>query len=349
MRKPKEPQQFPEVRQATLFGKAPPGARTVGTLLHFIVNLLHEANSLLPTQERELLLGDATALVNFLRRDLLLLLQQAEKISLAMLVHDLLPDPDLFTSTIIAPMLRYQRELLSTNATVFAAAERFQFKLLSTKNTFADYPDRGGYVVLVGEFDQIRLYHSDNKEHPRGIPSIIEFKKGLHKGKIHTSTAATLFPEPEQFEEDSVQPTAMHAMQLLVYWLAFQTRWDITEQVRAVRGVSADVPMKLEQPLNMLLYTLEDGISYQFSPTNYSAALLALTECIFYLDWSLKSGYTQKAPDHECIHTQLTALPEHAIQIQVGNTAISAQECYQLAREAFERFQATIRWNKFPG
>jgi hypothetical protein len=82
--------------------------------------------------------------------------------NLAIFFNEFSFSPEMLHSAIITPILRYQRELAATGTTVFAGAERFQCKLLSTKNTFAGHPDWGGYVCLIGEFDQIRLRNGTN-------------------------------------------------------------------------------------------------------------------------------------------------------------------------------------------
>ncbi len=104
--------------------------------------------------------------------------------------------------------------------------------------------------------------------------------------------------------------------------------------------------MPLHQQLELIIYNLNDGCRYQLLPTDHREALLALTECIFYLDWAMKSGYAQRTPEHNCKKTPLTEVPPHAIQVQVGYTALTAQECYLLAREAWNRFKDTVRWKK---
>lgn len=137
-------------------------------------------------------------------------------------------------------------------------------------------------------------------------------------------------------------------MQLMVYWLAFQTRWDLVEMVRDAKGTLQDIAMPLQQKLELIIYNLNDGCQYQLLPSNHKEALLALIECIFYLDWAMKSGYARQSPEHHCQRTQLTAVPDHAIQVQVGSTALTAHECYLLAREAFKRFESTVKWEKLP-
>ena len=340
---------FLPIQQGRLFGNGRPDPRLVGTLLHTLVNVLHAPDSPLSEKRRAELLADSDAFVHFLRRDALETLQLAGKIKLAMFFNELGLQPTLFRTTVITPMLHYQRGLISTHSTVFAAAERFQLKLLSTKNTFADYPDRGGYIALVGEFDQIRLRDAGNKEQVGGIPAIIEFKKGLGGKRVATTQPSLFEDAAEQTEEDSepLLPTDSHAMQLMIYWLAFQTRWDLTEPMQERRGVWQEIPMQLQQELELILYNLNDGRQYQLCPTNHKAAMLALIECIFYLDWALKSGYAAPSPGHDCLRIPLTEVPPESVQVQVGSSALSAQECHQLAHEAFARFKETIRWEPY--
>ena len=350
-RRPKEPKQFTPIRQPTLFGKGEPDARLVGTLLHTLVNFLHDPAGPLSERQREALLADRAALVRFLRQDLLTALQRAGRFKLAQFFDALRLDEEMLTTNLIAPMLLYQRNLASTRAVVFTAAERFQFKLLSTRNTFTNHPDWGGYVTLVGEFDQIRLHGVGSKDLPGGVPAIIEFKKGLGRTRresVLTSMAGTTHmgenkkpPRPL----DLAQPTIAHAMQLMVYWMAFQTRWDIFDKFKSAKGMLEDIQMSLYQALDLILYNLNDGCQYRLLITDLREALQALTNCIFYLDWVMKSGYAWQSPEHDCRKTQLVELP--TLTIPVGSTSITAQECYALAREAFDKFKATIRWEIF--
>ncbi|MBA2392626.1 MAG: hypothetical protein H0V70_07750 [Ktedonobacteraceae bacterium] len=282
MQKPKkrtkEPIHFIPIQQGRLFGGSQPDPRMVGTLLHTLVNVMHASDSPLSAELRADLLADPAAFTHFLRYDALEALQQAGKIKLAMFFNELSQQPTLFRTTLITPMLQYQRELISTQSTVFAASERFQLKLLSTKNTFVDYPDRGGHIALVGEFDQIRVRTTGNKHLNSGIPAIIEFKKGLGGKKSGNTTQQSLFEEAAEQSE---------------------------------------------------------------------AAVMALIECIFYLDWALKSGYATPAPDHDCQRNPLTEIPPESIQVQMGYVTLSAQECHQMAREAFGRFKETIHWEPY--
>ncbi|HEY4388508.1 MAG TPA: hypothetical protein VGN34_29000 [Ktedonobacteraceae bacterium] len=347
----KEPTQMTQARQTTLFGKGCPDPRMVGTLLHTIVNLLHDEKGPLAQDLRIRLLDNTDALARFIQQDLLQALQQAGKMNLAIFFNELSYDKRTLATTISAPILRYQQELAKTNTTVFTASERFQCKLLSTKNTFAEHPDRGGYVCLIGEFDQIRLRHEpgQNPRKHHGIPVIIEFKKGLGGKKKAATSLPGLFAELTEEEEEAnevVQPTHAHAMQLMTYWLAFQTRWNKNEQYKEARGFLQEIPMSLCQPMELILYNLNDGCQYQLEPSDYREALVALIECIFYLNWAMKSGYAWQAPEHECRRAQLTELPAHAIQVQVGSMPITGQECYLLAKAAFDRFKETIRWKQ---
>jgi len=343
----KEPTQVPPMRQGALFGGGQPDPRMVGTLLHTIVNLLHDDKGPLTPDKRARLLTDSDALGRFLRQELLVALQKAGKINLAIFFNEFNFHPEILHNTITTPILRYQRELVATRTTIFTGAERFQCKVLSTKNTFAGHPDWGGYVCLIGEFDQIRLRNGTNAKN--GTPAIIEFKKGLGGKKPTPPPMQGLFAELEAApveENVVVEPTSAHAMQLLTYWLAFQTRWSIREQFVEVKGVLQEIPMSLQQPMELILYNLNDGCQYQLVPRDHQEALVALTECIFLLNWAMKSGYAWQSPEHTCKRAQLTELPAHAIQVQVGNETVTGQECYLLAKASFERFKSTIQWKK---
>ncbi len=342
---PKELARYPIVQQSSLFGPGPPDARAIGTLLHTLLNYLHASNSPLPKEKQALLLSRPELLDHFIRRELHSTLQQQGKINLALVLHDLQYDARLLSNSLIEPILRYQRELATNETAVFGVAERFQVKLSSTRNTFAGLPGRGGYVGLIGEFDQIRLRKGQDNPASSGIPAIIEFKKSLGwKSKETTST----IERDDNASHDGL-PTEFHAMQLMIYWLAFQTLWDTEEFVRKQRGMLSEMSMLLQQSLEMIIYNFYDGSQYQLLPGDHKAALLALIECIFYLDWSLKSGYAFQSPEHSCQYTApLTEMPEHATQVQVGETLLPAKECFLLARAAFDRFKATIRWERLP-
>jgi hypothetical protein len=136
-----------------------------------------------------------------------------------------------------------------------------------------------------------------------------------------------------------------HALQLAIYWMAFQTRWDLLEYVQLVKGRVEDVPMSLDQNLDLILYNLQDGCQYQLMFADQSRAMLALTNCIFHLNWAMKSGYALQVPDHECSKTTLlTEVPQRAVQ--VGYEAIAAEKCYELAKEAFLVFKDLVSWEK---
>ncbi len=341
---PKEPTQYPIVQQSSLFGPGPPDARAIGTLLHTIINYLHASNGPLSAEKQMLLLTKPEPLDRFIRRDLHSLLQREGKIQLALTLNDLHYDARLLARSLIEPIMRYQRELADNGSVVFGVAERFQVKLSSTRNTFANFPGRGGYVGLIGEFDQIRLSRGRDGSDSRGIPAIIEFKKSLGWRKKREDEASI---EGELIAHE--QPTVFHAMQLMIYWLAFQSLWDTEEFVRNQRGMATELPMQLRQSLDMIIYNFYDGSQYRLIPTDNKEALLSLIECVFYLDWSLKSGYSYQSPTHDCQRTApLAELPEHAIQVQVGETLLPAKECYTLALAAFERFKATITWEQLP-
>jgi hypothetical protein len=301
----------------------------------------------LSRQQQELLLANTSRFASFLRDgEALIALRDAGKMRMAMFFDELSCRKKWFISHLLAPLLRYQRELQVTGNRVLAHAERFQFKLLSTNNTFAPHADWGGYVGIVGEFDQVRLRFSEHAA--QGTPAIMEFKKGLGRRK---SRAATLFPEtlfPEEPEtRDGVElPSDAHALQLMVYWLAFQTRWDILDEVNALKGRVQDISMPIQQDLDLIIYNLEDGYQYQLLSTDVLESLTALIHCIFHLNWAMKSGYARKSSEHECRKTQLIEAP--LVQIPVGYQSISSEECYLFAREAFERFKRTIAWKIIP-
>ncbi len=347
----KEPTQITPVRQTTLFGGGRPDPRMVGTLLHTVVNFLHDEKGPLDLEKRSRLLTNSDVLARFIRQELFCTLQQAGKMNLAVFFNELKYQSETLHTMVTTPLIRYQRELAASETTVFAAAERFQCKLLSTKNTFAGHPDWGGYVCLIGEFDQVRVRNGKNTK-DGGIPAIIEFKKGL--GGTKPKKAAPLpglFAElnEAEVEEESmaspiVEPTVAHAMQLMTYWIAMQTRWAIRTHFIETRGILQEIPMRFDQQIELILYNLNDGCQYQLEPSSYQEALSALIECIFLLNWAMKSGYAWQSPEHECRRAQLTELPAHAIQVQVGNEALTGQECYLLAKAAFERFKATVSW-----
>ena len=343
----REPQHFTNLHQASLFAAREPDPRLLGTLLHAIVDLLHDPQGPLVEETRASLLADPDVLTRFIRYDLLGTLQEAGKLKLAMFFDEIAAYEETLHTSIITPLVSYQRELLRANARVFAASERFQFKLLSTGNTFAGHRDWGGYVGLVGEFDQIRLHYCGTT---RGRPAIMEFKKGLGKKRGWDKRTAALETEkkacvPSAASEDLLEPGLAHAFQLMVYWLAFQTRWDLQERVLAARGQIDDLPMTLHQDLDLIIYNLHDSCQYQLVPTDFQEALLAVTNCIFYADWALKSGYAWQAPDHECGKTQLLSDVPNPL-VQVGSGSLSAQRCYELAREALQRFNTTVYWHK---
>ena len=339
-KRPKEPKQFTPLRQASLFGRGAPDARLVGTLLHTLVNFLHDARGVLSQEQQENLLADSGALVHFIRCDLLSLLQQAGKLGLAMFFDELATDKRNLHSMVIAPMLLYQRELLSTGAVVLAAAERFQYKLLSTRHTFPGHADWGGHVVLVGEFDQVRLRLLEKADRSSGRLAIMEFKKGLGVKNQLGASPPDLFGG-EKHEEEAL-PSMSHAMQLMVYWMAFQTRWDVFEKVMEVKGNLEEIHMPLEQQVDLIIYNLNDGRQYRLAPTSYPEALSALTNCIFLLNWAMRGGYAWYSPDHQCGKTSLVEMPDSLVM--PGNGSISARECYALATEAFAQFKATVRW-----
>ena len=348
-RRAREPKHFTDIHQGSLFGSGEPDPRLVGTLLHAVVDLLHDPQGPVEAEQQSLLLTYPDVLTRFIRHDLLSALQAAGKLKLAMFFDEICAYEGTLQSTLIRPLLSYQQELLRTGSTVFAASERFQFKLLSTRNTFAGHSDWGGYVGLVGEFDQIRLRtYGEIKDRP----AIMEFKKGLGKkrswDKLYSAlegdeSASAASPASDEL----VEPGLAHALQLMIYWLAFQTRWDVLGRVLTARGQIEDLSMPLRQELDLILYNLHDGCQYQLVPTDLREALLAITNCIFYLNWALKSGYVWQSPEHDCGKTRLLEdVPKPLIQ--VGSDALSAEKCYILAREAFQRFSETVRWQKWP-
>jgi hypothetical protein len=346
-RRAKEPLHFTKVRQSSLFSGHEPDARLLGTLLHSVVNLLHDPNGPLSRQQQELLLANSGQFTSFLRDgEALTALRDAGKVRLAMFFDELSYRKKWFVSHLLAPLLRYQRELVVTGNRVLAHAERFQFKLLSTNLTFAPHADWGGHVGIVGEFDQVRLRFTGNAA--QGIPAIMEFKKGLGGKKSRASTLfpQTLFQEEPEIKENTELPSDKHAMQLMVYWLAFQTRWDILDHVNALKGRVQDVSMPIQQDLDLIVYNLDDGYQYQLLSTDLQESLTALIHCIFHLNWAMKNGYAGRSTAHDCRKTQLVEAP--VVQIPVGYQSISSEECYLFAREAFERFKRTITWKIIP-
>ena len=168
--------------------------------------------------------------------------------------------------------------------------------------TFAGHRDWGGYVGLVGEFDQIRLR---TNAAGKSRPAIMEFKKNLGKPRNWdmqhmAAESQTDGSAAAETRSELEEPGLAHAFQLMVYWLAFQTRWDIMERVQATRGRIEELAMPLQQELDLILFNLQNGCQYQLVPTDIQEALLAVTHCIFYLDWSMKSGYAWQAPEHDC-------------------------------------------------
>ncbi|HEX7737952.1 MAG TPA: PD-(D/E)XK nuclease family protein [Ktedonobacteraceae bacterium] len=346
----REPRHFTTVHQASLFAAREPDPRLVGTLLHAVVDLLHDPQGPLEVEQQASLLVEPVVLTRFIRYELLDALREAGKLKLAMFFDEIADCEELLRSVVLHPMLSYQRELRCTGSTVFAASERFQFKLLSTGKTFTDHRDWGGYVGLVGEFDQIRLH---NRGDIRGRPAIMEFKKGLGKKRSWDKWGQALESEfgasvKSAQSDDLLEPGLAHAFQLMVYWLAFQTRWDVMGRVLSARGQIDELAMSLYQELDLIIYNLHDGCQYQLVPTDFEAALLAVTNCIFYANWAMKSGYAWQSPEHDCGKTPLLSDVPNP-QVQVGTSTISAEACYELAREAFQRFSATVCWCKlFP-
>lgn len=345
-RRSKEPQHYTTVRQSTLFSGHEPDARLLGTLLHALVNVFHDPNGPLSRQQQEVLLANTGRLGAFLRDgDALAALRNAGKLRLAMFFDELSCRKKWFVSHLLVPLLRYQRELAVTGDRVLAHSERFQFKLLSTNNTFQQHADWGGYVGIVGEFDQVRMRFTDNAQ---GVPAIIEFKKGLGRKKSRATTLfpGTLFQEEPETSENVDLPSDAHALQLMVYWLAFQTRWDILEHINALKGRVQDISMPIQQSLDLIIYNLEDGYQYQLLSADFQESLTSLIHCIFHLNWAMKSGYARRSFTHDCRKTQLIEAP--IVQIPVGYQCISSEECYVLAKEAFERFRQTIIWKTIP-
>lgn len=266
-----------------------------------------------------------------------------------MFFHELSADEETLRSELLIPLLRYQQELVSSGSQVFAIAERFQCKLLSTGKTFPEHRDWGGDVALVGEFDQIRLRKIGDARAWGGRPAIIEFKTGLGKRKSWDIPSAMLKSKGVSTSSNELtQPGMIHAFQLAIYWLAFQTRWDVLEQMLIAKGRGEHVRMSFQQDLDLILYNLHDGCQYQLLFTDAPKALQALTNCIFYLNWAMKNGYAKQTSEHACRKTAL--LQEVPIRlVQVGHTSISSEECYLLAQIAFDIFKEAVRWRKLVG
>jgi hypothetical protein len=132
---------------------------------------------------------------------------------------------------------------------------------------------------------------------------------------------------------------------LILYWLAFQTRWDVLERVQETRGQIVDLAMDLQQELDLILYNLHDGIQYQLEPTDMQEALLSVTNCLFFVNWAMKSGYAWQSPEHDCGKTSLLNEVPNPL-IQVGSGSLEASQCYRLARAALQRFSETVRWRR---
>ncbi|GHO41973.1 hypothetical protein [Ktedonospora formicarum] len=149
-RRPKEPKHYTNVRQQSLFSGGEPDPRLVGTLLHTLINLLHDPQGPLLAEQRSMLLSHPTVLSNFLYNDALAALQETGKLRLAMFFEELSMRESRFSASVIQPLLRYQRELASTGSSILAASERFKCKLLSTSQTFEGHADWGDMLVWWG-------------------------------------------------------------------------------------------------------------------------------------------------------------------------------------------------------
>ncbi len=343
-RRKKEPRHFTDVHQGSLFAARQPDPRLTGTLLHAIVDLLHDPNGPIDAEQQASLLVYPDVLTRFIRNDLLKVLQDTGKLRLAMFYDEITSHNQTLYTHLLDPILSYQRELKRTNGTVYTAAERFQFKLLSTRRTFPGHSDWGGYVGIVGEFDQIRLRAS---EETQARPAIMEFKKGL--GKKRSWDKWLDVPDAEAIEvahqvsDDLIEPGMAHALQLMVYWLAFQTRWDIMARIQAARGQTEELEMSFQQDLDLIIYNLHDGSQYLLEPTNFQAALVDVINCIFHLNWAMKSGYALQSPEHNCGKTQLVDEVPSPL-IQVGYDTLPAGQCYKLAQKSFNHFCTLVHW-----
>jgi hypothetical protein len=312
-----------------------------------VITMLHDTNGALAEKQRRILLGSADRLKHFVSHDLMELLRAEGKLKLAMFFDQLRTRDEFLYSSVILPLLKYRQELMSTRSVIFSGSERFQYKLLSTGKTFARHSDWGGTVGLVGEFDQIRLRYVGHPAAPAGIPAIIEFKSGLGRKSIWDTPGSSELSDwgPQQPAAMLEQPGVKHAFQLMIYWLAFQTLWDLREHVEVVKGRCVEIPMPLQQQPDLILYNLFDASQYQLVLTDQHKALQALISCIFCLDWAMKNGYVQQMPGHHCQKTALfNQLPSRTVP--VGSHAISAEECYRLARDTFTEFQTLISWQK---
>jgi hypothetical protein len=345
-----ELRQFSKVHQDGLFHIRESDPYLMGTLLREAVDLLHTQNGLIEADQQTTLLTSPEALARFLRSDFFNALQTNGKFRLAMFFNEIRRREETFQSTLLNPLLSYRRELQLMESTVFAPAERFQFKLLSTRNTFSEHQDWGGYVGLVGEFDQIRLRKSEDGSER---PAILEFQKGLGKKRqwdrsVEEENSQGVGTGEAIWESDEVrEPEMAHALQLMTDWLAFQTRWDVLGQVQDSKGQIVDLPMTLEQDLDLILYNLHDGRQYQLIPTKMREALLSVANCLFFVNWAVKSGYCWQSPEHDCRKTALLSEVPNPL-IQVGSGLLSAEECYQLARDAFRRFSRMVSWHLLP-
>src|SRR5215469_7650056 len=76
-RRSKEPKHFTDLHQTSLFAAREPDPRLVGTLLHAIVDLLHDSAGPLGEERQTVLLAYPDVLTRFIRHDLLSALREA--------------------------------------------------------------------------------------------------------------------------------------------------------------------------------------------------------------------------------------------------------------------------------
>src|SRR5258707_3199203 len=120
-RSKREPRHFTNVHQASLFAAREPDPRLVGTLLHAVVDLLHDPDGPIEGEKQAALLTEPDVLTRFIRYDLLDALREAGKLKLAIFFDEVAACEELLRSTLLYPLIKYQQELLRTGSTIFAA------------------------------------------------------------------------------------------------------------------------------------------------------------------------------------------------------------------------------------
>src|SRR5258708_17890922 len=111
-RRTKEPKHFTDVHQGTVFGSREPDPRLAGTLLHAVVDLLHDSRGPVSAEQQHSLLTSPDVLTSFIRYDLLSALQAAGKLKPAIFFDEIFAYEEKLWSVLFCPLLRYQQELL---------------------------------------------------------------------------------------------------------------------------------------------------------------------------------------------------------------------------------------------